>query len=186
VVIGENCLNVRTAEGSSGTLFLLRTLNNGKAGRVSVDGTARYNRGMNTSAPALNGVLETCLYVADLDQAIQFYTDVLGLRRMQHDERFCAFDVAGRSVLILFARGKTLEPTPVGNGFIPPHDGSGPAHCAFSITAAVLDAWVARLAAHGVPVESRVTWPRGGHSVFFRDPDGHLLELVTPGTWDTY
>jgi len=27
---------------------------------------------------------------------------------------------------------------------------------------------------------------RGGHSIYFRDPDGHLLELATPGLWAIY
>ncbi|MDF2970539.1 MAG: glyoxalase, partial [Microvirga sp.] len=37
-----------------------------------------------------------------------------------------------------------------------------------------------------IPIESRVTWPRGGTSLYFRDPDGHVLELATPGLWATY
>jgi catechol 2,3-dioxygenase-like lactoylglutathione lyase family enzyme len=31
-----------------------------------------------------------------------------------------------------------------------------------------------------------VGWPRGGRSVYFRDPDGHSVELATPGLWETY
>ncbi|HWQ03343.1 MAG TPA: glyoxalase, partial [Candidatus Nitrosotenuis sp.] len=26
----------------------------------------------------------------------------------------------------------------------------------------------------------------GGRSIYFRDPDGHSLELVTPGVWPNY
>ena len=35
-------------------------------------------------------------------------------------------------------------------------------------------------------LEGRTEWPRGGVSVYFRDPDGHLLELATPGLWEGY
>jgi catechol 2,3-dioxygenase-like lactoylglutathione lyase family enzyme len=59
-------------------------------------------------------------------------------------------------------------------------------HVGFAIAAEELSSWEARLAAHGVAIESRARWTRGGRSVYFRDPDGHSLELVTPGTWETY
>jgi len=35
-------------------------------------------------------------------------------------------------------------------------------------------------------IEGRTDWSRGGHSIYFRDPDGHLLELATPGLWAIY
>jgi catechol 2,3-dioxygenase-like lactoylglutathione lyase family enzyme len=57
---------------------------------------------------------------------------------------------------------------------------------AFSIEAADLDAWEQRLRDHGIAIESRVRWQRGGTSLYFRDPDGHLLELLTPGVWPIY
>ena len=49
-----------------------------------------------------------------------------------------------------------------------------------------LDAWRARLAAEDLAIESTVTWPRGAVSLYFRDPDGNLGELVTPGLWANY
>jgi catechol 2,3-dioxygenase-like lactoylglutathione lyase family enzyme len=49
-----------------------------------------------------------------------------------------------------------------------------------------LAAWESHLLAKGVEILSRVSWPLGGRSVYFRDPDGHLLELLTPGVWSTY
>jgi catechol 2,3-dioxygenase-like lactoylglutathione lyase family enzyme len=57
---------------------------------------------------------------------------------------------------------------------------------AFSIPADELAAWEARLAGAGVEIEGRTRWPRGGDSIYFRDPDGHLLELATPGLWTGY
>lgn len=134
------------------------------------------------AAPPIAAVLETALYVADLPRARRFYEDVLGLSAMFTDERLAAYPV-GRSVLLLFLRGATAETVDLPGGTIPPHDGSGRIHFALSIAAADLPAWVARLAEHGVAEEGRTQWPRGGTSVYFRDPDGHLGELATPGIW---
>src|SRR5215211_5703356 len=131
--------------------------------------------------PALNGVLETALYVDDLTRARRFYEEVLGLKPVFADQRLCAFEVAKASVLLLFPRGKTLETVVMPGGTIPPHDGSGPLHVAFAIARSDLATWEAQLAAHAVPIEGRTDWPRGGTSVYFRDPDGHLVELATPG-----
>jgi catechol 2,3-dioxygenase-like lactoylglutathione lyase family enzyme len=136
--------------------------------------------------PKLAGVIETALYVDDLARAVAFYRDILGLAALNQDTRFAAFDVGGRSVLLLFKRGATLETVHLPGGTIPPHDGHGPLHIAFAVTADELQAWEARLAEQGVAIEARTAWPRGGHSIYFRDPDDHLLELVTPGVWAIY
>jgi catechol 2,3-dioxygenase-like lactoylglutathione lyase family enzyme len=136
--------------------------------------------------PRVTGVLETCLYVDDLERAIRFYEKLFAFRRLESDQRFCAFDVAGHSVLILFLRGATREPVKLPGGSIPAHDGAGPLHFAFAITAGDLPAWEQRLRDLAVAIESRVKWPRGGESIYFRDPDNHLLELVTPRTWAIY
>ena len=134
--------------------------------------------------PALDRVLETCLYVDDLDRAARFYEEVMGLHALTSDARFKAYDVGGKSVLLLFRRGFTLETVRMPGGTIPPHDGHGPLHIAFAVDA--LAEWEGRLAQHGVAIEGRTTWTRGGVSIYFRDPDGHLLELATPGLWATY
>ena len=136
--------------------------------------------------PRVTGVLETCIHVDDLERSALFYEKLFGFRRLGSDERFCALDVAGHDVLILFRRDATLEPASVPGGMIPPHGGSGQLHFAFAIPLEDLFAWEERLAAAGIAIESRVKWPRGGHSLYFRDPDGHLVELATPGIWATY
>lgn len=143
----------------------------------------------NDAAPAVNGVVETILYTDDLERATAFYRDVLGLDLMKGDgERFQAFDSGANRVLLLFKRGGTLTPQPVSNGggVIPPHDGSGQLHIGFAIAAADYDSWCARLGARGVAIESETRWERGGRSVYFRDPDQHLVELITPGIWANY
>jgi catechol 2,3-dioxygenase-like lactoylglutathione lyase family enzyme len=124
--------------------------------------------------------------VDDLERASRFYEERLGLRKLGADDRFCVFSVADRQVLLLFRRGATRQPTPTPGGMIPPHDGSGPLHLAFSIAASELKAWEKYLQAKGIVIESRVRWPRGGHSLYFRDPEQHLVELLTPGCWPIY
>jgi catechol 2,3-dioxygenase-like lactoylglutathione lyase family enzyme len=136
--------------------------------------------------PEVTGVLETCLYVEDLERAARFYEEVCDFKKLIGDERFCAFSVADRDVLLLFRIGATLESVATPGGTIPPHDGKGPLHVAFAIPAASEADWQQRLRERGVAIESTVDWPRGGRSLYFRDPDQHLVELITPGCWSIY
>ena len=136
--------------------------------------------------PALTGVIETALYVDDLDRACRFYEQVLGLARMDGDDRLRAYGVGRGSVLLLFKRGASNCTTELPFGTMGPHDGSGPLHLAFSIAAEDLQAWEQALLAKGVSIETRIRWPRGGTSLYFRDPDNNLVELATPGIWPIY
>lgn len=138
-----------------------------------------------SAAPPLGRVLETGLYVDDLARAAAFYEGVLGLQPMRADERFVAYGV-GPTVLLLFKRGSAAETLVMPFGTIPPHDAAGRAHFAFTIAAEDLPAWRAHLAAHGVAVEGEAQWPKGGVSLYFRDPDGNLAEIATPGLWANY
>jgi catechol 2,3-dioxygenase-like lactoylglutathione lyase family enzyme len=135
--------------------------------------------------PTIDRVLETALYVDDMARAKDFYERVPGLAPMFGDSRLNAYAV-GDTVLLLFARGSSNETTHLPDGTIPPHDGSGPVHIAFAISQDELSAWEGRLGDHGVTIEGRTRWPRGGESIYFRDPDNHLLEFATPGLWKNY
>jgi catechol 2,3-dioxygenase-like lactoylglutathione lyase family enzyme len=136
--------------------------------------------------PQLNGVLETCLYVENLERSIRFYQDVMQFPKLVSDGRFCALEAARQQVLLLFKKGASTQPMVIEGGTIPPHDASGQTHLAFAILAQELEAWKGWLEHHQVALESQVQWERGGKSIYFRDPDGHLLELVTPGCWAIY
>ncbi len=137
--------------------------------------------------PRLSHLLETSIYVADLDRAQGFYQRVLGLELFLRDDRMSALGLPGNAVLLLFRAGGSTEPTPTDDGdAIPPHDGGGRVHLCLAIPRNELDAWDEHLAAQGVPVESRITWPAGGTSLYVRDPDGSLLELATPGLWPSW
>lgn len=136
--------------------------------------------------PKVSGVLETGIYVEDVARSRAFYERIFGFEVIFTEERMCTLAVAPAQVLIIFKRGGTLQPVSVGDSVIPPHDGGGPQHFAFAIAAADLEAWRTRLEAEGVAIESTVKWPKGGTSLYFRDPDGLLVELATPGLWANY
>jgi len=136
--------------------------------------------------PEIGGILETALYVDDMDRAVDFYGRVLGLSSIFRNDRLTAFDAGSGGVLLIFRRGASVEDMPGPSGIIPGHDGRGPLHMAFKIPAAELQAWRTHLAASGVPIRSEVTWHAGGTSLYFHDPDGHVIELATPGLWPNY
>lgn len=156
------------------------------APNVPPDAPAKAPPDAPAKAPPLGRVLETGLYVDDLKRAAAFYERVLGLSPMLRDDRFIAYPVGG-TVLLLFRRGTADAPLhlPFG-GEIPPHDGTGRLHFAFAIAAEDLERWRTHLVAHGVVIEGEVHWPRGSTSLYFRDPDGNLAEIATPGLWANY
>jgi catechol 2,3-dioxygenase-like lactoylglutathione lyase family enzyme len=131
-------------------------------------------------------MLETALYVDDLDEAVAFYRDVLNLQVLNATDRLVSIDAGQATVLLLFRRGATVSGLKMPSGWIPPHDGQGPVHLAFAIATEALESWVRRLEQRGIAIESRVRWDRGGQSIYFRDPAGHSVELATPGTWAVY
>lgn len=123
-------------------------------------------------------VLETILYVADLDAAEAFYGGVMGLERISRKDGVFVFFRCGPGVLLLFDPAGSARNTEV-----PPHGATGPGHACFAVAEAALDAWKEHLGRHGIAVEHEQTWPRGGRSFYFRDPAGNSLELATPRIW---
>ena len=134
--------------------------------------------------PSTRRIVETCLYVADVDRAAEWYRLVFGFPIIfGQEDRLRALQVADDQVLLLFKEKGTLQPVTMPGGVIPPHDGSGPAHIAFAMRTAEAERWETHLAAHNVAVVSRVLWGDNDKSLYFRDPDGHTLELITGDHW---
>lgn len=130
--------------------------------------------------PTINGLLETSLYVDDVPRSAHFYQELFGFTPVFVVETLIALAVKPGQVLLLFQkRGALSRP-------ISAHDGDGQLHLAFAIAADEVEPWRARLAARGIAIEEDVAWKEGGHSLYFRDPDGHLLELGSPGIWANY
>jgi len=137
-----------------------------------------------TAPSGLNGILETALYVDDLEAAERFYSQVFGLQKI--------FSVPGRqlvfrcqeSILLIFNPKHTeRERVVINNGAIPLHGAHGAGHMAFRVAKADLESWRKHFRAVGVVIESEVSWPNGAHSIYFRDPAGNSLELATPDMW---
>jgi len=124
-------------------------------------------------------LVETSVYVDDLDRAEAFYAKVLGLEVMVREAgRHVFFRVGNADVLLAFNPAETLK-----GGDLPAHGAVGPGHFALGIAADALDHWRRRLADHGVAIEQEVAWPQGARSLYFRDPAGNAVELITPGLW---
>jgi catechol 2,3-dioxygenase-like lactoylglutathione lyase family enzyme len=130
-------------------------------------------------------LLETALDCDDLTASAAFYTTLLDVTPMIRNERVVAIDAGEGTVLLLFQKGAASSIALPG-GLVPGHESGGAGHFAFAIDAVELARWEARLAGLGIAIESRVTWERGGTSVYFRDPDQRLVELATPGLWPSY
>jgi catechol 2,3-dioxygenase-like lactoylglutathione lyase family enzyme len=134
-------------------------------------------------APPIEGLLETSLYAGDVKRTAAFYADLFGFNALVDSPRLVAFEVAAKHMLLVFQRGATEDDIADARGIIPGHDGDGRLHLALKIAAADLEVWRARLAERGVAIAGEYRWPRGGTSLYFRDPDGALVELATPGLW---
>lgn len=130
--------------------------------------------------PKTDGILESSLYVSDVARSIRFYQDTFGFSVISDfGERGCAMQAGTRQVLLLFKKGASRTITS-------PHDGDGELHLAFAIPSSELSKWESWLKQRGISVEEKRSWESGGCSLYFRDPDRHLLELATPGIWPVY
>ena len=123
-------------------------------------------------------ILETSLYADDLDKAELFYSKVLGLRLFAKEPRRHVFFKLGDQMLLIFNPDATMKESEVA-----PHGARGPGHVAFAVPMAELDQWAARLREQQIAIEKEVTWPKGGRSLYFRDPAGNCLELASPRVW---
>jgi catechol 2,3-dioxygenase-like lactoylglutathione lyase family enzyme len=130
--------------------------------------------------PQSAGILESSLYVKDVAVSARFYERIFGFHIISDfGERGCAMQAGNRQVLLLFKKGASCQIQSA-------HDGSGELHVAFAILPSELANWEAWLAENGIVVEEKRKWELGGQSLYFRDPDRHLVEVATPGVWSIY
>ncbi len=132
--------------------------------------------------PHAQGVLETALYVHDPARAIAFYREVLGLRLLVEfeNQRGAAFRL-GESILLLFDPLKSAQPDLMEG--LPSHSATGEGHVAFHVAPEDLPEWREHLQRHGIAIEKEFSFRGQPPSIYFRDPDGNLLELAVAAIW---
>src|SRR5437764_7681443 len=123
-------------------------------------------------------ILETSLYTSDLEKAEEFYTDIMGLKLFAREKDRHLFFKCGEQMLLIFNPSTTMAQTEIA-----PHGALGPGHVAFAVSDSDLDQWAAKLRQHGIAIEKEIQWPRGGRSIYFRDPAGNCLEFASPKIW---
>jgi len=129
-------------------------------------------------------ILESALYVTDLDAAETFYAQVMGLERLGKVDGRHMFFRCGDGVLLLFnAEATTTPPKPDAKLPVPPHGTVGQGHLCFAGTTDDISDWKARLESKGVTIEADFEWPQGGRSIYFRDPSGNSIEIAEPRIW---
>jgi catechol 2,3-dioxygenase-like lactoylglutathione lyase family enzyme len=129
------------------------------------------------------GVLETVLYAKDLGAAEAFYRDCLGMEPFATVPGRHLFYRCGGQVLLVFNPDATKVPPAPDALPVPPHGREGEGHICFAASAEEIAAWRARLEGKGVAIEADFEWPRGGRSIYFRDPAGNCLEFAEPRIW---
>jgi catechol 2,3-dioxygenase-like lactoylglutathione lyase family enzyme len=131
-----------------------------------------------------SGILESALYVDDLDAAEAFYGGILGLERITRAEGRHVFFRCGDGVLLLFVAAATeVPPAPDAKLPVPPHGTRGQGHLCFRATGEEIEEWKDHLSGHGVTIEADFEWPSGGRSIYFRDPAGNSIEFAEPRIW---
>jgi catechol 2,3-dioxygenase-like lactoylglutathione lyase family enzyme len=123
-------------------------------------------------------IFETVLYAEDLAAAERFYHEALGLEVLERSNLTVVFRCGG-GVLLIFDPRKSAAP----DRDVPSHGTTAVGHIAFAAKPEDLDAWREQLRQAGVPVEREVDWDEGGHSIYFRDPAGNVVELAPPTIW---
>jgi catechol 2,3-dioxygenase-like lactoylglutathione lyase family enzyme len=124
-------------------------------------------------------VLETCLYVDDLEAAERFYCDVLGMEFISRQEGRHVFLRCGQQMVLLFDPRQSADPSST----LPTHGTQGPGHIAFAADEDQMADWKRQLEVQGVSIEKIMTWPGGATSFYFRDPAGNSLEIASPRIW---
>jgi catechol 2,3-dioxygenase-like lactoylglutathione lyase family enzyme len=123
-------------------------------------------------------IFETVLYAEDLAAAERFYHEALGLEVIERNNLTVVFRCGG-GVLLIFDPRKSAA----ADRDVPSHGSTGVGHVAFAAKPEDLDAWREQLRQAGVPIEHEVDWDEGGHSIYFRDPAGNVVELAPPTIW---
>jgi catechol 2,3-dioxygenase-like lactoylglutathione lyase family enzyme len=112
-----------------------------------------------------------------LEESRRFYIDVLGFREISRPAfSFGGSWLFGGGIQIHLVEDLVTAPDP------PDRINTRETHIAFAVPD--VDAMEARLKEHGIPYTRSLIEDRQIHQVFFRDPDGHLIEFGKYGIID--
>ena len=128
-------------------------------------------------------IVETCIYSPDLKNMKDFYVNSLGLDLVSEEEGRHVFLKAGKSMLLIFNPQNTRL---AANSTFPTHGTIAPPssiHFALEIEQGDYEAARNILTQNGISIEKEMSWGSGGKSMYFRDPVGNLVEIVTKGQW---
>ncbi|HKF79911.1 MAG TPA: VOC family protein [Thermoleophilaceae bacterium] len=121
------------------------------------------------------GLDHVVIEVSDWERADAFYRDVLGARLIERDGRRHHYRFGDQQLNV---HGPGTQPTPVARN----PGGPGSADLCFVWEGAIEDA-IDHLRRQSVEIEEGPVERYGGRgrgtSVYFRDPDGSLLELIS-------
>ena len=117
-----------------------------------------------------------------------FYIDILGLEFVSEEKDRHVFLKAGQSMLLIFNPNKTLanDMGNINSAQLPTHGAFTPPsiiHFALEIEKQNYDNAKYMLNEKSIKIEKEVIWEKGSNSVYFRDPAGNLVEIITPGSW---
>ena len=130
----------------------------------------------------INKVVETCIYSSNLKSMKKFYVGMLGLPLVQEENDKFIFLEAGKSMLLIFDPTRTS----IDNDRLPAHGAQTPPsslHFAMEIEERDYQRWKELLANNKIAIEKELDWNGRARSLYFRDPAGNLVELITPGEW---
>ena len=130
----------------------------------------------------INKVIETCIYSSDLERMKKFYAGILGLSVIQEEGDKLLFLKAGKNMLLIFDPLRTS----IDNHNLPRHGAMTPPssiHFAMEIEEQEYQPCKELLARNGIVIEKEIKWNSNTKSLYFRDPSGNLVELITRGGW---
>ena len=129
-------------------------------------------------------ILETVVYCECLSSARDFYEEVVGLSVVSVEPGRHVFFRVGQGMLLIFDPRDTENGNVfIGDQMIPRHGSVGPSHFAFEILPRQVDAVRERLISRRIAIEAEIEWPKGGHSIYCRDPSGNSVEFATRELW---